>query len=116
MDLSDFRPKSAFSMILSGKSGNLRNFALFRSKTHFCVFFAPKRKKPALARNLAVANAFLVILGAVFAKERKRADCAVFAIFPLLDAKICFGAQKAENRKNARKSENLVFRPKRQTL
>ncbi len=94
MDLSDFRPKSAFSMILSGKCENVRNLALFRSKTHFCVFFAPKRKKPALARNLAVANAFLVILGAVFAKKRKRADFAVLGDFST------FGRR------------NLLFRPK----
>ncbi len=111
MDLSDFRPKSAFSMILSGKCENLRNFALFRSKTHFCVFFAPKRKKPALARNLAVANAFLVILGAVFAKKRKRADFAVLGDFSTSGRKNLLLRPKSGKSQKCTKIEKSRFSP-----
>ena len=98
-------------MILSGKCENSRNFALFRSKTHFCVFFAPKRKKPALARNLAVANAFLVILGAVFAKKRKRADFAVLGDFSTSGRKNLLLRPKSGKSQKCTKIEKSRFSP-----
>ena len=111
MDLSDFRPKSAFSMIWSGKCENVRKYALFRSKTHFCVFFAPKRKRTAWARNLAVANAFLVILGAVFAKKRKRADFAVLGDFSTSGRRNLLLRPKSGKSQKCMKIEKSRFSP-----
>ena len=63
-DFSGFGLKSA-------KMSVLRTFApqnaLFR-------IFTPKRQKRAWVRNVALANAFLGILDAIFAKMRKRAE------------------------------------------
>ena len=59
----------------------LRFSALFRSKTLSCALFAPKRKNRAWARNPTVDNAFLVLLGSIVAKRRKRAVFAVLGCF-----------------------------------
>ena len=78
MDLSDFRPKSAFSMILSEKVKMCGISHFFATKRILRLFLSKTQKKPAWTRNLAVANAILVISGAIVAKKRKRADFAVF--------------------------------------
>ena len=111
------RPKWRFLRFWAKKCENGRFGALLRPKTHFFAFCAPKRKKRAWARNVALANAFLGILDAIFAKRRKRADFKHFGRFlPLLEAQNCFCSLKVKKRKNGRKTKKHHFRSERQTV
>ena len=74
MLLSIFHSKSAIFAILAQKCEKVRFCALLRPKTHFFALFPPKRSKRAWARNIALDNAFLGVLDAIFAKKRKMND------------------------------------------
>ena len=73
MLLSIFTPKERFLRFWPKKCGKVRFGALFAPNALFALF-APKGQKRAWARNVALDNAFLCVLEAIFAKKRERAD------------------------------------------
>ena len=95
MGLSIFHFKSANFAILAQKVRKVRFCALLRPKTHFFALFAPKRSKRAWARNVALDNAFLGILEAIFAKRRKMTDFQRFSRFFAFWAQNQFLASKS---------------------